>query len=272
MPAARRGAAQRSRRAVCRCSRTGRPGAITRGAGRHPGRHRRGCGKSAPTPASSTQFFWSQPSAIYHTLHHLLHHRRRLHRHRLHVPLDHPRLPHRHRRGLGARPVVLVVAQLCRDRAALHHLLRVAAQARAGAAHRAGVRHRHRLQGRDRDRADPRGVDAHHLCGRQGRRSRRREAVLFARRHAPAGVPQARHSVLPAVDHLGAAGEYRARADRRHRRRVHRLPARPRPRHPLCRPDLRHRAGLGRGRWCSRRSPSSCMSRCPGSSACCARA
>ena len=32
------------------------------------------------------------------------------------------------------------------------------------------------------------------------------------------------------------------------RRRVHRLPAWSRPRHPLCRPDLRHRAGVGRGR------------------------
>ena len=111
-----------------------------------------------------------------------------------------------------------------------------------------------------------------HLCGRQGARSRRREAVLLARRLAPAGVPQAGRAVLPAVDHLGAAGQYRPRAHRRDRRRVHRLPARPRPRHPLCRPDLRHRAGLGRGRWCSRRSPSSCTSPCRGSRACCARA
>ena len=62
-----------------------------------------------------------------------------------------------------------------------------------------------------------------------------------------AGIPQARGAVLPALDHLGAAGEHRARLDRRHRRRVHRLPARPRARHPLCRPDLRHRARVGRG-------------------------
>ena len=37
----------------------------------------------------------------------------------------------------------------------------------------------------------------------------RREAVLFARRHAHAGVSQAGRPVLPALDHLGAAGEYR---------------------------------------------------------------
>ena len=47
--------------------------------------------------------------------------------------------------------------------------------------------------------------------------------------------------------------------DRRDRRRVHRLPARPRPRDPLCRPDLRHRAGLGRGVRALGAWPSSCM-------------
>ena len=36
-------------------------------------------------------------------------------------------------------------------------------------------------------------------------------------------------------------------AHRRDRRRIHLVAARPRPRHPLCRPDLRHRARLGRG-------------------------
>ncbi len=61
------------------------------------------------------------------------------------------------------------------------------------------------------------------------------------------GVSQAGGAVLPAVDHLGAAGEHRAGFDRRRRRRIHRRAARPRPPDPLRRPDLRHRAGLGRG-------------------------
>ena len=204
------------------------------------------------------RFFWSQPSAICDDADQVLHRRRRLDRHRLHLPLDHPRLLHRHHGGLAARPVVLVVAQLCGGRAALHHLLRVDAEARAGAADHPGVRPWARLQGRDRHRADHRRLDADHLCRRQGGRSRQREAVLFARRQPLAGVPQAGRAVLPAVDHLGAAGEHRARADRRHRRRIHRVAARPRPHHPLCRPDLRNRARLGRGRSCSRRSPSSC--------------
>ena len=76
-----------------------------------------------------------------------------------------------------------------------------------------------------------------------------------------AGVPQAGGSVLPALDHLGAAGEHRPGPDRRDRRRVHRLPARPRPRHPLCRPDLRHRAGLGGGARALGAWPSSCTRR-----------
>ncbi len=74
------------------------------------------------------------------------------------------------------------------------------------------------------------------------------KTVLFARRQPHAGVPQAGRAVLPAVDHFGAAGEHRPRADRRHRRRIHRVPARPRTADSLCRPDLRHRARLGRGR------------------------
>ena len=78
-------------------------------------------------------------------------------------------------------------------------------------------------------------------------------------------------SCLP-VDHLGAAGQHRSCADRRHRRRVHRVAARPRPRHLLRRPDLRHRARLGRGASSSRRWPSSCTRQCRGSKACCARA
>ena len=61
---------------------------------------------------------------------------------------------------LAARPVVLVVAQLCGDRAALRHLLRIAAEARAGAAGHPGLRHRARLEGRDRDGADARRLDA----------------------------------------------------------------------------------------------------------------
>ena len=113
----------------------------------------------------------------------LLHHRRRLDRHQLHLPLDHLRLPDRHHGGLAARPVVLVVAQLRGDRAALHHLPGVDPEARARAAHHPGVRHRARLQGRGRDRAHARGLDADRLCRRQGARSRQREAVLFARRH-----------------------------------------------------------------------------------------
>ena len=121
------------------------------------------------------------------------------------------------------------------------------------------------LQGRDRHRADARGFDADHLCRRQGARSRRREAVLFARRHALAGVPQARGAVLPAVDHLGAAGQHRPGADRRDRRRVHRLAARPRPHHPLRRPDLRHRARLGRGARALDAGRSSCTRPCRGS-------
>ncbi len=88
---------------------------------------------------------------------------------------------------------------------------------------------------------------------------RRRETVLFARRHALAGVPQAGRAVLPAVDHLGAAGEYRARAHRRHRRRVHRLAARARPRHPLRRQAPTTSRWCGSPCWCSRRSPSSCI-------------
>ena len=67
-------------------------------------------------------------------------------------------------------------------------------------------------------------------AGVKARRYRSGKAVLFARRQPHAGVPQAGRAVLPAVDHFGAAGEYRARADRRHRRRIHRLAARPRPR------------------------------------------
>ena len=126
-------------------------------------------------------FFWSQPSAIYRTLI-IFFTKATPSPNRLHLPLDDPRLRDRHHGGLGDRLVVLVVAQLCGDRAALHHLLRVDAEARARAADHAGVRHRHRLQGRDRDGADARGLDAHQLCRRQGGRSRRREAVLFARR------------------------------------------------------------------------------------------
>jgi NitT/TauT family transport system permease protein len=53
-----------------------------------------------------------------------------------------------------------------------------------------------------------------------------------------AGVPQAGRTVLSAVDHFGAAGEHRSGADRRHRRRIHRVPTRPRTADPLCRPDL----------------------------------
>ena len=60
--------------------------------------------------------------------------------------------------------------------------------------------------------------------------------------------------------------------DRRHRRRVHRLPARPRPRDPLCRPDLRHRARLGGGAGALDLGRWSCMRRCRGSRACCAKA
>ena len=76
------------------------------------------------------------------------------------------------------------------------------------------------------------------LCRRQGGRSGSGKPVLFARRQPPAGIPQADRAVLPAVDHLGAAREYRACAHRRHRRRIHRLTARARPTNPLCRPDL----------------------------------
>ena len=53
-------------------------------------------------------------------------------------------------------------------------------QACAGAAHHPGVRPRVELQGGDRLRAHLRHLDAHHLCRREGARSRRREAVLFA--------------------------------------------------------------------------------------------
>ena len=109
-------------------------------------------------------FFWSQPSAIWNTLLIFFSERRRRRRHRLHLPLDHPGLPGRHDRRLAARPLVLVVAQLCGDRAALHHLPGVDAEARARAAHHAGARHGARLQGRDRRGADHRGLDAHHLC------------------------------------------------------------------------------------------------------------
>ncbi len=83
---------------------------------------------------------------------------------------------------LAARPVVLVVAQLRGDRAALHDLLRILAEACAGAAGDPGVRHGARVEGRYRDRADARRIDADRLCRRQGARSRQREAVLFARR------------------------------------------------------------------------------------------
>src|SRR5262245_1051246 len=175
------------------------------------------------------------------------HHRRRLDRHQLHLPLDHFRFRHRHDSGLAVGAVVLVVAQLRGHRPALRDLPGVDPEARARAAHHPGVRHRPRLQGRGRDRAHARGLHAHRLCRRQGARSRWREAVLFARRQPDAGVPQAGRAVLPALDHLGAAGEYRPRAHRRDRRRVHRLAARPRAGHPLCRPDLRHRARLGCG-------------------------
>ena len=128
-----------SPRAVCRCRRTGR------------------LGRSSPSQIGILVgiialweigaragwidgFFWSQPSAICAHVRDLLHRRRRLDRHQLHLPLDHPGLPHRHHGRLAARPVVLVVAQLRGDRAALHHLLRVDAEARARAAHHPGVR------------------------------------------------------------------------------------------------------------------------------------
>ena len=61
-------------------------------------------------------FFWSLPSAIWQDLHHLLHRGRCLDRHLLHVPLDDHRFRDRHHRRLAARPLVLVVAQLRRDR------------------------------------------------------------------------------------------------------------------------------------------------------------
>ncbi len=101
----------------------------------------------------------------------ILRRRRCLDRYRLHLPLDDLRLFARHHVRLAARPVVLVVAQLRRHRAALHHLLRVAAEAGAGAAGDPGVRHRARLEGRHRHGADAGGVDAHRLCGREGARS-----------------------------------------------------------------------------------------------------
>ena len=110
------------------------------------------------------------------------------------------------------------------------------------------------------------------LCGRQGARSGQREAVLFARRQPLAGVPQAGGAVLPAVDHLGAAGEYRAGADRRHRRRIHRLAARPRPRTSSMPARPTTSRWSGSPCWCSRHWPSSCTPRSRGSSACCARA
>src|SRR5262249_32234710 len=50
-----------------------------------------------------------------------------------------------------------------------------------------------------------------------------------------------------AVDHLLPAREYRSRPHRLDRRRIHRLAAWARPHDPLCRTDLRNRAGLGRG-------------------------
>ena len=70
------------------------------------------------------------------------------------------------------------------SRAALHHLLRVAAEARAGAARDPGVRDRTRLQGRHRDRADADRVDADDLCGREGGRSAIRRGCSI--RSAPA--------------------------------------------------------------------------------------
>jgi len=51
-------------------------------------------------------------------------------------------------------------------------------------------------------------------------------------------------SCLPWI--ISVLRQHRPRAHRRRGRRVHRLPARPRPRHPLSRPDLRHRLGMGR--------------------------
>ena len=128
------------------------------------------------------------------------------------------------------------------------------------------------LEGRDRHCADHRDLDADHLRRRQGARSGRREAVLFARRDALAGVPQAGRAVLPALDHLGAAGQHRPRADRRHCRRIHLVAAWPRPHHLLRRLDLRDRARLGRRVRALGARRSSCTRRCRGSRACCAKA
>ena len=132
---------RRSRRAACRCRRTGRLWAIIAAQiGILVGII--ALWEIGARAGWIDAFFWSQPSAICEHVHDLLHRRRRLDRHQLHLPLDHPGLPHRHHRGLAARPVVLVVAQLRGDRAALHHLLRIDAEARARAAHHPGVRHR----------------------------------------------------------------------------------------------------------------------------------
>ncbi len=157
-------------------------------------------------------------------------------------------ISHRHHRRLPARAVVLVVTQLRRRCAALHHLLRVDSQARARAASSSWCSASGSPQGRDRDRADARGLDAHHLRRRQGARSRRREAVLFARRRragrcsASSSVPFCLPWIISVLRvNIGLA------LDRRHRRRVHCLPAWP-PDVSLRRPDLRHRAGVARRR------------------------
>ncbi len=182
-------------------------------------------------------------------------------------------LPARHHGRIAARPLVLVVAQLRGHRAALHHLPGVDPKTRAGAADHPGVRHRARLQGRGCDGADAGGLDADHLCRREGARSRQREAVLFARRHrawqvfSKLVVPFCLPWIISVLRvNIGLA------LDRRDRRRVHRLPARPRPRDPLCRADLRDRAGLGGGAGALDAWRSSCTWRCRGSKACCARA
>ena len=59
----------------------------------------------------------------------------------------------------------------------------------------------------------------------------------------------------PAVDHLGAARQYRAGADRRHRRRIHRLAARPRPRKFFTPAIPTISRWSGSPCWCSRHWP-----------------
>src|SRR5262249_31917717 len=146
-------------------------------------------------------FFWSQPSAIAHTMagrsrgrsrtpwRSSSPARRRLDGYQLHFPLDHFWLSPRHHGGIAARAIVLVVAQLRGDRAALRHLPGDDPKTRPRPAHHPGVRDRARLEGGGGDRADAGRVDAHRAWRRKGARPGRREAVLFARRLAPAGVP-----------------------------------------------------------------------------------